>query len=75
MRTASHSSTALALALLFLTGCGSDDKGRNNASAPQNNVQDNVQYLQTTDKELRDTAKAHAKQANDIMDERWKAKK
>jgi len=61
--------------LLLLAGCGSDDKGRPNVSAPVTNIQDQIQHKEDMTKELQDTAKANAKKANDIMDEKWAKKK
>jgi len=60
--------------LVLLTGCGSDDKGRPNVSAPVTNIKDQIEHKEAMTQELQDTAKANAKKANDIMDERWKKK-
>lgn len=63
------------LSLALLAGCGSDDKGRPNVSAPVNNIKDQIDTKEAVTKEMQDTAKANAKKANDIMDERWNKKK
>ena len=60
----------------MLSGCGSDDKGRPNAAAPVNNIQDNIEYNKTTEDQLRSIGKKNADKANEIMDEQLnKAKK
>jgi len=61
--------------LALLAGCGSDEKGRPNVSAPVNNIKDQIDTKEAMTKELQETAKANAKKANDIMDEKWAKKK
>lgn len=63
-----HSVLLTLTSLLLLSGCGSDDKGRPNVQAPVNNIQDNIEYKQATEEQLRAIGKKKKDETNKEID-------
>lgn len=55
--------------LLVLSGCGNSQEVKDTVTAPVDNIQKNVDYLQDTRKELRETAGKNADQTNKQIDD------
>ncbi len=62
------------LCTLVLAGCGNSQEVKDTVTAPVDNIQKNVDYLQDTRKELRETAGKNADQTNKQIDDILKKK-
>lgn len=68
MRYVAGIAVGLGMALL-LAGCGAAEEAKDAAVAPVDNIKQNVDYLQDTRKELRNTAGKNADEANKQIDD------
>jgi outer membrane murein-binding lipoprotein Lpp len=65
---------AAALLVLMLAGCGAAEEAKDTVVAPVDNIKKNVDYLQDTRKELKNTAGKNADEANKQIDDILKKK-
>jgi hypothetical protein len=65
---------ALCLAPLLLSGCGVATEVKDTATAPVDNMQRNINYMQDTKKELRELGKKRSDEANQQVDDILKKK-